>query len=259
MRRTKPTLAVATPYSLVSCGVGMVNSERSELPLNGVEPAKPVGAARRRRRGRLMFVALSGIAIGAVIAFIMGFVHFVLGVAELEKARAAESADAIVALTGGADRITDAVALLSEGRARRLLISGVHPSTSLETLAGMAPGRDPWFRCCVDLGHSALNTVGNAKEARDWARFNGFTRLIVVTSSYHLPRSLNEISREMPEARLIPYPVVNERVQLEGWWHNSGTTRLLLAEYTKYLASLARLRLGGPSTSVEANHAAAGG
>lgn len=216
--------------------------------------------ARRRPVGlRLAVIALLGLVIGGVIAFAIGFAHFVHTVASIERPIGNERADAIVALTGGAERITDAIALLGEGRARRLLISGVHPGTTREALASMTPDHGDLFFCCVDLGHSALNTVGNAKEARDWARGNGFTSLIVVTSSYHLPRSLNEISRELPEADLIPYPVVTRRVHIQSWWRNPGTTRLLLAEYTKYLMSIARLRLGGPATSMDAEHAAFGG
>lgn len=240
----------------------MIDSDRSELPLQGADragPAHGVRAPRRHGGRRIASVAIGGLLIGAVIAFTIGFVHFVLNVGAIETPRAAERADAIVALTGGADRITYAIQLLGEGRARRLLISGVHPSTSRETLASITPGRAQLFDCCVDLGHAALNTVGNAKEARDWARYNGFTSLIVVTSSYHLPRSLNEISREMPEARLIPYPVVTDQMKVGDWWHNPGTTRLLLAEYVKYLMSMARLRLGGPDTSLEAVRAAASG
>lgn len=225
---------------------------------SAVAPADTV-ARRRPCALRLSLVALAGLLIGGLIAFGIGFSHFVQTVADFEKPGESEHADAIVALTGGADRITDAIDLLGDGRARRLLISGVHPSTSRETLAGMTPDQSDLFSCCVDLGRSALNTVGNAKEARDWARGNGFSSLIVVTSSYHLPRSLNEIAREMPEVALIPYPVLTQRVQLHDLWHNPGTSRLLLAEYTKYLMSLARLRLGGPAIALEATHAAAGG
>ena len=217
---------------------------------NGTETdsgAREAPAAGRRRLSvvsRLAVIAILGVVIAGVLAVAIGFWHFVGAVAALERPLTDERADAI--------------ALLGEGRARRLLISGVHPGTTRETLANMTPNHDDLFFCCVDLGHSALNTVGNAKEARDWARGNGFTSLIVVTSSYHLPRSLNEISREMPEADLIPYPVVTGRVHIDNWWRNPGTTRLLLAEYGKYLMSMARLRLGGPATSMEAAHAAIG-
>jgi uncharacterized SAM-binding protein YcdF (DUF218 family) len=239
----------------------MVDSEHRHMPLEAADRGAPhTGAPGRRRRPllRLLFVALLGLAVAAGIAFAIGFFHFVLTIADLERPVEARSADAIVALTGGADRIADAVALLREGRAHRLLISGVYPDTSRETLASMTPGGEPLFACCIDLGRSALNTVGNAKEARDWARGNGFTTLFVVTASYHLPRSLNEIRREMPEAELIPYPVVSANLRLEGWWRNPGTSRLLLAEYSKYLMSVARIRLGGPATSIEARAARLG-
>jgi len=238
--------------------------ERDEVPSGA--PARPTdggtsGFGRRdtpapRRRGRMVLVGLGGLAISALIAFVIGFTHFVHTVATFEKPDTNQTADAIVVLTGGSERINDAVTLLDQGRARRLLISGVHPGTTRETLAGMTTGSGALFSCCVDLGHAAMNTVGNAKEARNWARGNGFESLIVVTSSYHLPRSLYEIRRAMPEASLIPYPVTAHRVALDDWWKNPGTTRLMLAEYTKYLMSIIKLRLSGPAISYETAQAA---
>lgn len=228
----------------------MMNIERDQAPPGAiVDTETPVRrpAPKRRARWRMLVVGLAGTAIAGGIAFAIGFLHFVDTVSRFQKPETTEYADAIVALTGGADRINDAMALLNEGRARRLLISGVNPSTSREALASLTLAPEFLFSCCVDLGRSALNTVGNAKETRDWVRSNGFRSVIVVTSSYHLPRSLNEIARELPEARLIPHAVVTERMRAEDWWHDPDTARLLLAEFTKYLMSIARLRFSEPT------------
>jgi len=68
----------------------------------------------------------------------------------------------------------------------------------------------------------------------------GFSKLIIVTSSYHMPRSLTELGRVMPDVRLVPYPVVAQGFRKERWWRDFATTRILLSEYVKFLPSAAR-------------------
>ncbi len=92
-----------------------------------------------------------------------------------------------------------------------MLITGVHPTTRLEELSKRVPGHDRMFHCCVDIDREATNTIGNAVETRRWARERGFNSLIVVTSSYHIPRAMAEVSHQLPDATLIPYPVVTDR------------------------------------------------
>ena len=195
----------------------------------------------------LLLVLLGGICILG-----LGFFSFVSTVTEFQKPVASQTADAIVALTGGAARISDALELLDQGRAGRLLISGVNPETTQGEIASMEPSRARLFACCVDLGYAALNTEGNAKETRNWTRDRGYRSLIVVTSAYHLPRSLTEIRRELPDVRLIPYPVVTDQMPLKEWWLDRNATRLLVSEYAKYLLAVGRLRFGRPAIAAEA-------
>ena len=58
-----------------------------------------------------------------------------------------------------------------------------------------------------------------------------------------MPRALVELGYAVPNCKFIPYPVFPTRVKISGWWRWSGTTRLLAFEYTKYLASVARVSL----------------
>ena len=102
-------------------------------------------------------------------------------------------ADGIVVLTGGDFRILEGARLLQEGRATRMLISGVDAKTSRDDLLKLSGLPPTTFNCCVDLGYFAQNTVGNAEETRAWAQSRKLGRLIVVTSSYHMPRSLAEL------------------------------------------------------------------
>ena len=114
------------------------------------------------RRHRLRNTALACVAVVALLA--AGFVWFVRNLPMQETAPAA-SADGIVVLTGAAFRINDALDLLASGRGRRLLITGVYPTTRSVEISRLMPEHKRWFDCCVDLDHSALNTIGNAVEA----------------------------------------------------------------------------------------------
>ena len=87
-----------------------------------------------------------------------------------EDAALDRNAEGIVVLTGGAARINDAIELLAAGRGHRLLITGVNPTTHTGELARLAPHYERLFGCCIDLDHSAVNTIGNAIETRRWTQ-----------------------------------------------------------------------------------------
>jgi uncharacterized SAM-binding protein YcdF (DUF218 family) len=200
------------------------------------------GSRPSRRRGFRIVTSFMGIVTFAILVFFGGFVLFASTIPR-EEEEFHGAADGIVALTGGASRVTDAVELLAAGRGKRLLISGVNPSTKLNELVRLNPELEKLFACCVDLGHQALNTTGNAMEIAQWTRENQFRSIIVVTSAWHMPRALVELDRELAGVELIPRAVVSDRMRDEPWWTNPQTVRLLLVEYVKYLATFARVRL----------------
>ena len=74
-----------------------------------------------------------------------------------------------------------------------------------------------------------------------WAKDRGFKSLIVVTSNYHIPRAMAELSHQIPDLKLIAYPVVSD--QLKADWSSAPTLRILFTEYVKYIAAIARMRL----------------
>jgi uncharacterized SAM-binding protein YcdF (DUF218 family) len=184
-----------------------------------------------------------------VSTFALAFVGAAAGfVAFLSQLRGAEiapdsKADGIVVLTGGSSRVSDAMELLAAGYGRRLLISGVHPTSTASDISRTLPENQSFMTCCVDLDRTALSTRGNAAEARRWAHERGFRSLIVVTSNYHMPRALVEFSHAMPQTPLIPFAVVGEKWREEPWWTSASTLRLLMSEYVKYLAAELRVRL----------------
>lgn len=206
----------------------------------------PQTAERRPpSKGRLRRIVgvLCGLCAVVVLALGFGFFWFISQVPAVEPNLRGQ-ADGIVVLTGGASRITDAVELLAAGHGKRLLISGVHPSASPREIARRVPEYRRIFDCCVDLDHSALNTLGNATQAHHWVESHGFNSLIVVTSAYHMPRAMAELKHQLPHVRLIPYPVVTEKLREDDWWSNPMIARLLVSEYLKYLFAKVRMQFG---------------
>ena len=174
-----------------------------------------------------------------LLVFAGGFVLFAYVVARYAPAPN-ERADAIVVLTGGELRLAAAAKLLTEGRGGRLLISGVNPQTTLDDLKRVSGLPDRLFTCCVDIDYAAHTTSGNAHETKAWAEARRLKKLIVVTSSYHMPRSLTELRRTLPEVALVPYPVISHKLQAGRWWADAYTARVLFSEYVKFLPSAAR-------------------
>jgi uncharacterized SAM-binding protein YcdF (DUF218 family) len=175
----------------------------------------------------------------AVVMLVIGFFIFTGSIerSQLEP----RTADGIAVLTGGAARIDEAMKLLTQQKAKRLLITGVNRTTSTEELKQLASQGDQLFSCCVDIDKEARNTIDNATETSQWVARNHYNSVMVVTSNYHMPRALAELGRVMPGVTLIPYSVVDNNVHLDRWWTFPGTTRLLISEYLKYLPALARL------------------
>jgi uncharacterized SAM-binding protein YcdF (DUF218 family) len=196
-------------------------------------------APARRRAALAAVVAAAGIAFVAAAVGFIGFLSQLRGV----ETKPASNADGIVVLTGGSSRISDAIELLADGYGKRLLISGVHPTNGVSDISRSLPDSQRLLTCCVDLDRSAINTRSNASETRRWVNERGFRSLIVVTSNYHMPRAIVELSHAMPDTTLIPFAVIGDKWREEPWWTSGVTLRLLLSEYVKYLAAEARVRL----------------
>jgi uncharacterized SAM-binding protein YcdF (DUF218 family) len=192
-------------------------------------------AAPPRRSRRILVPAL----VWLLVVYAVGFAVFVVSLPRPAVASASK-ADAIVALTGEGGRLAPAVLLLEHGGGKRLLISGVNKATSKRNLKTLLEDAGTAFDCCADLGFAAADTRGNAEEAAKWAREHDYRSLIVVTTSYHMPRSLAEFGAQMPDVKLVPFPVPEER-NPTAW----QSFRRLNGEYAKFLASLARIGFQG--------------
>ena len=220
-------------------GDGAHSAEEPAATKGAAAPARPGLLARALRT--LRFMILLGIVLGT-LALALGFAWFLARVPG-EDTALDRRAEGIVALTGGAARINDAIELLAAERGRRLLITGVNPTTHTAELARLTPQYRKLFECCIDLDRSAMNTIGNAVETRRWARARGFRSLLVVTSAYHMPRAIAELAHELPDVTLIEFPVWTERQKSEPWWSNEATARLVISEYLKFVYAVVRMHV----------------
>jgi uncharacterized SAM-binding protein YcdF (DUF218 family) len=204
-----------------------------------VEP-RSLGVRVARHILRVFFYLI----ITALALFLGGFAIFYEHIASIEPPRNPK-ADAIVVLTGGYQRIDQAVELLQKRAGQRLLISGVNPATTGNHIRLLTRSPDDLFACCVDIGHDALDTTGNATETARWIRSRGYKSIILVTNNYHMPRSLAELERTDHGTRFIAYPVPTD-VSPSELVRNPLLIRTIAAEYVKFLLVVSRDWTGIP-------------
>ncbi|WP_304165306.1 YdcF family protein [Phenylobacterium aquaticum] len=187
---------------------------------------------------------MKGLALILLVGVIWaaGLIAFADRVDRSTPAPLPDKADGLVALTGAGsnERIEAGVELLEAGKAKRMLVSGVNPEASREDIRTVSKAVRKIYDCCVDLGFTAADTVGNARETAEWAAAMRYDSLIVVTADYHMPRAMLELRSTLPAAKLEPYPVATSVINAHYWWRTGRGARLMIMEYSKYLAILGR-------------------
>lgn len=211
---------------------------RMDQDQTAMRPAKKGLLSRRGPLRRFIrgFILLCVILLGV---FLGGFLWFADSVASMRPPEGAKG-DAIIVLTGGYQRIEQAVGLLRDGVGKRLLISGVNPTTTRSQIRKMTQGSSDMFSCCVDMGYKAIDTIGNANEAASWIRDHGYSAIVVVTNNYHMHRSLYELRNASPQTEFIAYPVISADLVRTNWFVEPDVVRTMLYEYLKFVAAAGR-------------------
>lgn len=169
----------------------------------------------------------------AVLALLYG-IGFAIFLRTMPAPLAGPRTDAIVVLTGGAGRIDRGLALLKAHAGQRMLISGVAPEVKPGELAHEYRVSPSLFRCCIDLGHEAVDTRSNAEETADWVRDHKYTSVRLVTSDWHLARAKLELVNALDgDASVIGDGVPS-----------SPRYQLLVGEYNKLLVRRVALLIG---------------
>ncbi|KQT35052.1 hypothetical protein ASG29_02660 [Sphingomonas sp. Leaf412] len=126
----------------------------------------------------------------ALLGWALGFAAFML---TLPEPAGDMRTDAIVVPTGAPGRIDRGLALLEEGRARRMLVTGTAPGVTRGDLVRVY-GHQRTIACCVDLGGEAVDTRGNGAETAAWARARRYRSIRLVTSDWHARRARLELA-----------------------------------------------------------------
>ncbi len=188
----------------------------------------------RNRRQRFSLWRLLLNVFGWLCAlWLAGFAIFLVIVFTSSPPNPLPPADGIVALTGGDDRVSEALALLADHQAPRLLISGAGRGTYLGDFTKDDEPAATKYAAEITIGHMAETTHGNAEETASWVAEHNMHRLIIVTADYHMPRALQEMHAALPGVALTPYPV---RPPAMRKMLSLPTLQMLAGEYTKYLA-----------------------
>ena len=83
------------------------------------------------------------------------------------------------------------------------------------------------MECCVTLGYLAVDTRSNAGEAAQWLKENDFTSVRLVTTDWHMARTVSEFSSALPEGTVIEKDAVVSSPELA----------TLFLEYNKLIAA----------------------
>lgn len=179
-----------------------------------------------------MFRKLRQLIVFAALLWVIGFFAYLHYIRSMEPYDG--KAEGIVVLTGGDGRVQAGLKLLSEGRAERLLISGVHRDVKVSELLTM--NHQPQEMASkIDLGFAAQDTLGNAEETASWVSRHKVQSMIIVTANYHMPRALMHLGDRMPEIALYPYPVMPREFRNAHWYENKALRRLIIDDYNKFL------------------------
>ena len=139
------------------------------------------------------------IFLSLVMVIFIAFADFVLQIPSDNQE--STQTEAIVVFTGGKKRVTSACSLFKNGLATYLYISGISKNATKKQILSCMDIKDD---SKIFLG-TAQNTEENAKEVIEWAKTHNITSIRLVTTNYHMPRSLWEMNRHGGNLKIIPH------------------------------------------------------
>ena len=168
-----------------------------------------------------------------IILFLMyGFVVFLKKI-EYNKINYDDQTDGIAVLTGGKGRINLGLALFDKSRNLRLIISGVDKKVSDRTIIP----NDLRNKSNITIDKDSKSTYENARIINKWTSKHKLQNITIITSYYHMPRSMMLMQSLMPAINFYAYPVEKKISNKTSVRENILYYFFLTEEYLKYLVS----------------------
>ena len=155
----------------------------------------------------------------------------------------------VVILTGGTNRIKEGFEVIYKLDKKsisnlKVLVSGTGKGFSkLSLQEKLNPNFDlRLIECCVKLDSVSQNTYSNAVETSKWVSKNNIKEILLITSNYHIPRSILEFQNKMPNLKILYYPIIPKKHQINKWLKSFETFSLIFIEYCKYIIANVRIK-----------------
>ena len=169
------------------------------------------------------------------LSWFMGFMYFITLVPTHQADNGRVVTDAAIVLTGGNKRIEEGFNILKEKKSKKLFVTGVSKKAKDRDIIVLYGNLDYINNKKIEFGRSAMNTNGNAIEAKNWITDNNIKTITLVTANYHMPRSTLEFKKVLSGVKIIEHPVFPPTFKIKRLWSNPGSMMLLFKEYNKTL------------------------
>ena len=191
----------------------------------------------------LMSRTLYQLSILALFLLILGFADYLRSInTNIKNIPKLKENQAIVILTGGSNRIYEGLKLSLEANYNKLpiFISGVGKNFSLEKNIEFQKLQKENTNTInlikkINFGDLATTTELNAFETYAWMKFNKINNIILVTSKYHMQRSVIEFERFIDKEQIQPYIVDSNVLANSNLLDFPHSIKLLFTEYIKLI------------------------
>lgn len=133
--------------------------------------------------------------------------------------------------TGTSNRIEKGVKLVENHKGSKLLISGANSGFTQKNFAKIFNPQIP--EQDVEIWDYANNTQGNAEETAQWIKNNNLQSVTIITSAYHAPRALQELTSLLEEGVSIRLKTVGNKPVPYSKAHIQEMAKMLCIEIPK--------------------------
>jgi uncharacterized SAM-binding protein YcdF (DUF218 family) len=151
-----------------------------------------------RPKNKSYYIWIVSFLVGLLAYFIFDEYHLIART-QVSSWTDAASADCGVVLTGGQGRIQEGMSLLQQKRIKKLIITGVNPSSSLREIFPALPFYGEIDEKDIVLEKRSKTTYGNAQQSAPIVEALECKSVVIITSKNHMRRATQVFVAVLPE------------------------------------------------------------